>query len=112
MSMLNRSAIVLVPKQPYIDWSKAVFEDDVAFNPEESDALPVFLGPEVNYVKEIHSFVDKHFAWFFEHWLESWCTDEALWPKRRTRRMFHEWFDVRAHSWVEDVVEVPYELLD
>ena len=112
MSMLNRSAIVLVPKQPYIEWTKAVFADDTAFDPSERDALPVFLGPEVVDSSEIDAFVDKHFAWLFEHWLESWCTDDALWPKRRTRKMFYEWFDIRIHSWVEEMVDAPYVLLE
>jgi hypothetical protein len=111
MALLNRSAIILTPKQPYIDWTKSVFkESDLAFDPSEDDALPIFLGPEADYVEEITAFVEKHFNFFFEHWLEGWCTDKSLWPKRRTRRMFHKWFDVRVHSWVEDVVAAPYEL--
>ena len=62
-------------------------------------------------VEDIHAFVDKHFAYFFEDWLEGWCTDPSMWPKRRTRRMFRDWFDVRIHTMVEDTVEGPFELL-
>jgi len=108
--MLNRSAIIVIPKQPYIDWSKSVFDDDIPFELSEDDALPVFLGPDADYTEEINAFVKKHFDFFFEHWLEAWCTDESLWPKRRTRKMFHEWFDVRVHSWVEDVVDAPLKV--
>lgn len=98
----------MIPKQAYIDWSRSVFGDGVAFDPSEDDALPVFLGPDVEYTEEITAFVEKHFGFFFEHWLDGWCTDESLWPKRRTRRMFHQWFDVRVHSWVENIVDAPY----
>lgn len=62
-------------------------------------------------VEEIQAFVSEHFDFFFEHWLEGWCTDESMWPKRRTRRMFKDWFDVRIHTMVEDTVDGPYELL-
>ena len=112
MSMLNRCAVVLVPKQPYVEWSKNVFEDKIAFNPDEPDTLPVFLCPNVDFTAEAEEFVMKHFSYFFEHWLEGWCTDETLWPKRRTRKLFREWFDIRIHSWVEELVDGPYELLD
>jgi hypothetical protein len=62
MSMLNRCAVIIVPKQPYIEWSKKVFKDDVAFDPSESDALPVFLCPDVDFTAEAEAFVMKHFS--------------------------------------------------
>ena len=72
----------------------------------------MFLGPAIDSVEEIAAFVDKHFDVFFENWLEGWSTDPGQWPQRRTRRMFHDWFDVRIHTVVEDVIEAPLELED
>lgn len=110
--MLNRSAIIVTPKQPYADWANSIDDDGPRFDlRDEDDSLTVFLGPEMDTVEEIQAFVNKHFDHFFEHWLDGWCTDESMWPKRRTRRMFREWFDVRIHTMVEDTVEAPYELL-
>jgi hypothetical protein len=113
MAMLNRSAVVVRPKQPYIDWSKQVFpESDLAFDPSKPDALPVFLLPDVAYSDDVTTLVEKNFRYFFEHWLGAWCTDESRWPKRRTRKMFKEWFDFSIHTWVDDVVDFPYERLE
>jgi hypothetical protein len=78
--------------------------------PDEDDHLTVFLGPDVDSIDEVHAFVAKNFDYFFEHWLEGWCTDPKMWPQRRTRRMFKEWFDVRIYSVVEDTVDAPLEL--
>ena len=51
---------------------------------------------------------------FFEHSLNEWFTDETMWPKNRTRKMFHEWFDIEFHSMVWDMEEEPlaYEKWD
>ena len=54
-------------------------------------------------------FVTEHFDFFFEHWLAGWSTDPSQWPQR-SRRMFREWFSVRSHTMVEDVVDAPYEI--
>lgn len=110
MALLNRSAIILTPKQPYIDWANS-FEDGPRFElKDEHDELPVFLGPDMDTTEEVEAFVNKNFDFFFEYELEGWCTDESLWPKRRTRGMFREWFSVRIHTMVEDVVDAPLEL--
>jgi hypothetical protein len=101
----------VIPKQPYADWANSLDDDGLQFElSEASDELTVFLGPDLDTVEEIEAFVTKRFAFFFEYWLFGWSTDPAQWPQRRTRRMFREWFDVRIHTMVEDVVDAPYEL--
>ena len=110
---MNRSAILVIPRQPYADWANSLDEDGPRFElSEASDELTVFLGPELDTVDEIEAFVLKHFDFFFEYWLFGWSTDSAQWPKRRTRRMFRDWFEIRIHTMVEDVLDAPYELED
>ena len=111
MAMLNRTAIILIPKQPYVDWANSLDDDGPRFEiSEANDQLTVFLGPDLDSVDEIDAFVTENFDFFFAHWLFGWSTDPSQWPKRRTRRMFRDWFDVRIHSMVEDAVDAPYEL--
>ena len=113
IASLNRSAILLIPKQPYADWANSVDEDGPRFElSEASDALTVFLGPELDTVADIEAFVLRNFQYFFEHWLIGWSTNPTEWPQRRTRRMFREWFDIRIHTVVEDTIDAPYELDD
>ena len=103
----------MIPKQPYADWANSLDDDGPRFEcSEASDELTVFLGPDLDTFEEIAAFVEKHFDFFFEHWLNGWSLDPGQWPQRRTRRMFHDWFDVRIHTMVEDVIEAPYELED
>ena len=45
--------------------------------------------------------------------LVDWYTDESLWPKKRSLKMFREWFDIQYHSMVWDLaVREPLELED
>jgi hypothetical protein len=113
ISSLNRSAILVIPKQPYADWANSLDDDGPRFQlSEASDELTVFLGPDLDTIEEIEAFVITNFDFFFEYWLFSWSTDPAQWPKRRTPRMFRDWFEIRVHTMVEDVVDAPYELED
>ena len=113
IAALNRSAILVIPKQPYADWANSLDDDGPRFQiSEANDDLTVFLGPDFDTVDEIEAVVSKHFDFFFEYCLSGWSTDPAQWPKRRTRRMFREWFEIRIHTMVEDVVNAPYELED
>jgi hypothetical protein len=107
---LNRSAIIVTPKAPYVAWANS-FADGPRFDADhDEEGPPVFLGPDMDTNAEVGEFVDEHFDLFFEHWLDAWCTDPALWPKGRTLKMFHEWFDVRISSMVIDTVRAPLEL--
>ncbi|MCO5143910.1 MAG: hypothetical protein M9962_12535 [Oligoflexia bacterium] len=46
------------------------------------------------------------------HVLDDWCTDEDLWPKNRTIKRFHEWFDLQFSSMPIDFVENEIERID
>jgi len=108
---LNRSAILITPKAPYVAWANSCFAGPRYDDAEDGEAPPVFLGPDTQVSNdEVKAFVDDNFDLFFEHWLASWCTDQASWPAQRTLGMFHEWFEVRIASMVIDTVRAPLEL--
>ena len=108
---LNRSAILITPKAPYVAWANS-FPDGPRFDdPDDDEAPTVFLGPDTETTNdEVRAFVDENFDLFFEHWLDSWSTDPASWPPNRTVSMFHEWFEVRIASMVIDTVRAPLRL--
>ena len=52
----------------------------------------------------VEKWLRANFGNLFEAELECWYTDPALWPQKRTLRLFHEWFDVEYHSVIMDTV--------
>ena len=90
MKTINRTAITIIPKQPYIDWANS-FEDGVGY--DEVHATTILITDkydEFNY----ETYLKKIFKQLFEEQLDSWMTDPEDWPKKRTYTIFKEWFDV------------------
>jgi len=79
----------------------------------------VFLVPSYDSLLdpvEIHQdavkWVEKRWRMFFEHMLNDWLTDESLWPKNRTLKMFREWFAVEYSPMVWDMGNEPLAVED
>ena len=110
LPMVNRCAILLTPKAPYIAWANSLDEDGPRYedlDERDTDSRSIYLGPDVEEPGDAARFIDRNFSVFFEEWLESWSLDENQWPKRRTRKMFREWFDVRVFEIVHDTIDRP-----
>jgi hypothetical protein len=54
----------------------------------------------------------RQWDWMFEEKLFSWCRDSTLWPRKRTYKVFREWFDVRLVDLVFDLADAPIVLED
>ncbi len=106
--MLNRSALIVRPRQPYLDWAAGL--DDSGLVPDPSDEQTVYLIPSIDGDQDAQQILTKVYAEVFERELDGWHTDETAWPKNRTLRMFKEWFQIEVHSVVEDLCS--YELSD
>ena len=106
--MINRSAVIVRPKDPYIEWAKNL--DDSGILPESQGERTVYLIPEYEDDVEAMSVLGACYDFVFQAELEGWCTDESTWPKNRTFKMFREWFNFEFHSVVEDICG--YEIAD
>ena len=97
----------LTCKQPLLDWLirvdlPAVLTLGELNDDNESYLIPSFDDP----TKEI-KWVEKRWEFFFENVLYGWLTEEGLWPKDRTLKMFRSWFDIKISSIVLDLAEEP-----
>ena len=89
MEIVNRSAITINYKKPFIDWSNALIP--------EFDMSEQMLGESTTYLVKgdfdnADKLIKKYFKKIFEEELEGQWTDEADWPQKRTFRLFEEWF--------------------
>ncbi|MEP0548922.1 MAG: hypothetical protein ABJF88_18450 [Rhodothermales bacterium] len=103
--MLNRGALIVRPAQPYLDWAASL--DDSGILPDPHDEVTIYLVPEYEDDLEADKVLKRVYAEVFERELFGWCTDESLWPKRRTLALFKAWFTVEMHSIVEDLSNAP-----
>ena len=100
--MLNRNAIILVPKEPFIEWMRSVV-DDIPF-PESEHEPTVYLVPNALSREEFQEWKKDGFARIFRKELEAYCTDESTWPELSIEN-FKTWFILSCLDAVEDMVE-------
>ena len=104
MREVNRSAIVVRPKQPFLKWLQSVDLTSSGLTLQELRQEPdVYLIPECESEEDFTACLREMFPVLFEVQLEGWWTNRADWPANRTFETFHAWFDCRFHSMVIDL---------
>ena len=107
--MLNRSAVMVRPRQPYLDWA-AQLDGDSGVIPGPDDERTVYLIPEYDEEDDAWEILEEIYAEIFESELYGLHTDESRWPQQRDFAMFKEWFEIELNSIVEDLCG--YEISD
>lgn len=106
---INRSVLIINLKQPYIEWTKTLpdrtdMEKESPPTVEELNADPAtYLIPEMLDDADFETYIEHSWVLLFELQLSGWIMDEKLWPKKRTRKMFNDWFDLKYSSLVVDL---------
>ena len=89
MREIDRSLIVLHPKQPFADCVNSSLPDPAQVSLEEICAdLPTFLVPVFESDEEGMDYVRLHALELFEHMLAEWCCDSDFWPIKLDYNMF------------------------
>lgn len=103
---ISRHLIILMPKQPVLDWIKRVDPNPPNISLDEvRQEQNAFLVPDtLDGQQEAERWVLRRWSMFFEGFLAEWYTDESWWPQKRTQKMFKEWFEIQYHSMVWDMV--------
>ena len=102
---IDRNAIIVKPKKPFFDWLNSVIKEKepITINDENN----IYLIREMDSNEEILKWIKRNFNMIFVNELNDWYSDEETWPKRRTYKMFSEWFDVEICSMVLDIEDYP-----
>ena len=108
-SSINRTVVIVRPKQPMIDWALQL--------PDASDVVPsadgeqtVYLVPSAECFEDDDELLAEFYEDIFREELMAWHRFEADWPANRDLKMFQEWFSIEIHSLVYDLCpEEPLE---
>jgi hypothetical protein len=108
METLNRSALVVTPKQPFLDWLHRVDPESKEITLAELASEPsVYLLPESETDEGVRRILRKFCEEIFVEELDAWYRDEEVWPEDRSLKVFRRWFDYQYHSLVFDLSEKP-----
>jgi hypothetical protein len=107
---INRVALIVRPKQPYIDWANGLEESGPKLSLERpNQEYTIYLVEELDLDLDPGPALQRHHSSIFEQELAGWHRDPSAWPQNRNLRTFLDWFDVEMHSMVVDLAEIPLE---
>ena len=103
LSTINRMAVVVKRKQPFVDWIKS-HDPDFELHEEKHDDKHIYLLSE-NDGADWNKYVKKHSLEIFKNELEGWYTDQEMWPADLSWKVFNEWMDFEVQTMVYDLVD-------
>ena len=104
MITLNRTAIMVMPGQPFLDWlhpSGGLSLEDLRREPT------VYLLPQCESEEEARQCLQEVCRQIFEEQLDGWYRVPSSWPTRRDLNAFGHWFEWSFHSVVVDLADDP-----
>ena len=108
MKMLNRSAIVITPQQPFLDWLQTVDPTSHHITLRELANEPsIYLIPECETDEDVARVLQGLCEEIFVEELDGWYRDPATWPQDRSFDVFCRWFDYCHHSILNDLTDSP-----
>lgn len=105
--MLNRSAVAISPRQPFLDWLNYV-EGGKRLTLDELDKT-LYLVPDYEDPEDAEKVLRIVYGEIFRRELAGWYTLEDVWPKDRSYTVFKQWFNVEHFDVIEDLVDAPLE---
>lgn len=108
MRIVNRNAIMVKPKQLYLDWANSL-DDQTLTHASMSGEHPVYLLPECDNEAQFQRWLKRNYLRIFENELEAIWQDENDWPAVRDYKTFRAWFDVEYGSEVFDMSERTFQ---
>jgi hypothetical protein len=108
MVTLNRSAVVIIPKQPFLDWLHAADPTSRELTLQVLAREPaVYLVQECDTDEDVGSVLRELCEEIFIQQLAGWFSDTMTWPRDRSFDIFCRWFDYRHHSMLIDLCDEP-----
>jgi len=105
VKIVNRCAVTVAPRQPFIEWAKQVQGKQQlppgAFDPG------LYLLPAYESNEAAWKLLEQGYEDIFCAELEAWSTDQASWPSPRSLPLFQEWFELRFYDLVGDQGQEP-----
>jgi hypothetical protein len=105
---LNRSALVVKPRQPFLEWLHAADPTSGRLTLADLSREPtIYLIPECDTPGDVEDVLQELCDEIFCEQLAGWYTDTETWPEDRSFEVFRRWFDYQHHSMLVDLCDEP-----
>jgi hypothetical protein len=109
MEIINRSAILVKPAQPFLDWLHQVDPTSARLKLDDLRLEPtIYLLPECESKEEAIECLGEVCTEIFEEQLDGWYRVPSAWPAERDLNAFLLlWFEWSLHSMIVDLGDDP-----
>ena len=108
MIAINRTAIVGMPGQAFLDWLHRADPTRGGLSLEDLRREPAAcLPPECENEEEAREYLERMCGGIFQEPLTGWYRVPTSWPSRRDPDAFDRWFEWSFHSVVVDLCDDP-----
>jgi hypothetical protein len=105
---LNRSALVVKPKQPFLEWLHSADQTSHRLTLVDLSREPtIYLIPECDTPADVEDVLQDLCEEIFCEQLAGWYTDTETWPTDRSFGVFRQWFGYQHHSMLVDLCDEP-----
>jgi hypothetical protein len=104
---LNRSAVIVTPKQPFLDWLHGVDPTSLDLALDDVSEPTIYLLPDCEDDQDLIAHVRNYCDTIFEDQLDGCYREQSSWPVDRDFNTFCLWFEYRAHSLLLDLCAEP-----
>jgi hypothetical protein len=104
---VNRSAVIVTPKQPFLDWLHGADPTSLALTLDDVSEPTIYLLPDCEDDHDLVAHVRNYCGEIFEEQLDGWYQERSDWPVDRDFGTFCLWFEYRAHTLLLDLCDSP-----
>ncbi|MFC1617611.1 hypothetical protein ACFL2K_05275, partial [Candidatus Margulisiibacteriota bacterium] len=98
------------PKPSFIAWINTVSKErKVTLQEVIKEGCNSYMLPEFDYEEETLEYIYAFYETIFENELATWEEDEKRWPQMRTIDTFRQWFAIKSHDLVFDLMDKDLE---
>lgn len=110
MKLLNRSAFVVLPKMPFVQWTHQLQGDELHEQislEEQRREGTVYLIDEVATEEDFQQTLQQQWQMIFQNELSAWDEFGEQWPTELSYALFEAWFDVYPQVMALDLSSQP-----
>ncbi|WP_067864175.1 hypothetical protein [Neptuniibacter marinus] len=112
MKLLNRSAFVVLPREPFANWTNSLDVDADGLHQclsleEQRREGTVYLIAEVSSEADFSKALEAQWLQIFQNELSAWDELGDYWPHELTYESFKQWFDVYPQIMAIDLSSLP-----
>lgn len=107
LATLNRSAVIVTPKQPFLDWLHRTDPTSLTLTLEDVGEPTIYLLPQCEGDQDLIAHVKNYCYTIFEDQLDGWYREQATWPPDKDFKTFCLWFEYPAHTMLLDLCDEP-----